>query len=142
MRQVQLAKGAIRAGVEFLLRQAGVAASSLDKVLIAGSFGFHLTAKSLTAIGLLPGDIKGEIQFVGNTAKSGGEAFLLNRDTRWEMARLVPDISVVELANCPEPCRRLVYVKILAFSWSGYLGEQESDAQQTFILAKALELDR
>jgi len=113
VRQVQLAKGAIRAGVEFLLRQAGVAASSLDKVLIAGSFGFHLTARSLTTIGLLPAEIAGNIEFVGNTAKSGGEAFLLNRDSRREMAELVPRITVVELANCPDFDR--VFVKCLSF---------------------------
>lgn len=113
VRQVQLAKGAIRAGVEFLLREAGVAASSLDKVLIAGSFGFHLTARSLTTIGLLPAEIAGGIEFVGNTAKSGGEAFLLNRDTRREMAQLVQQISVVELANCPDFDK--VFVECLSF---------------------------
>jgi len=71
-----------------------------DKVLIAGSFGFHLTAASLTAIGLLPEETAGRIEFVRNTAKSGGEAFLLNRDIRGEMADLVREITVVELANC------------------------------------------
>lgn len=113
VRQVQLAKGAIRAGIEFLLRQAGVDAASLDKVLIAGSFGFYLTARSLTTIGLLPAEIKANIEFVGNTAKSGGEAFLLNRDTRWKMAQLVPEITVVELANCPDFDR--VFVNCLSF---------------------------
>ena len=113
VRQVQLAKGAIRAGIEFLLRQAGVAASSLEKVLIAGSFGFHLTARSLTTIGLLPSETAGRIEFVGNTAKSGGEAFLLNRDARREMTQLVPGITVVELAKCPDFDR--VFVECLAF---------------------------
>ena len=113
VRQVQLAKGAIRAGVEVLLREAGVAASSLNKVLIAGSFGFHLTAQSLTTIGLLPPEVAGSIKFVGNTAKSGGEAFLLNRDSRREMAQLVAGISVVELAGCPDFDR--VFVDYLSF---------------------------
>jgi len=113
VRQVQLAKGAIRAGVEFLLREAGVEAASLAKVLIAGSFGFHLTASSLTTIGLLPPEIAGNIEFVGNTAKSGGEAFLLNRDSRREMAHLVTEIEVVELANCPDFDK--VFVKCLSF---------------------------
>ncbi|MBJ6727982.1 ASKHA domain-containing protein [Geomesophilobacter sediminis] len=99
VRQVQLAKGAIRAGIEFLLREAGVAASALDRVLIAGSFGFHLTAHSLTTIGLLPPEADGRIDFVGNTAKSGGEAFLLNRHTRSEMVQLVKEIDVLELAQ-------------------------------------------
>ena len=113
VRQVQLAKGAIRAGVEFLLREAGVEAASLAKVLIAGSFGFHLTASSLTTIGLLPPETAGNIEFVGNTAKSGGEAFLLNRDSRREMAHLVTQIEVVELANCQDFDK--VFVKCLSF---------------------------
>jgi uncharacterized 2Fe-2S/4Fe-4S cluster protein (DUF4445 family) len=113
VRQVQLAKGAIRAGVECLLREAGVASSSLDQVLIAGSFGYHLTAESLTTIGLLPAELAGKIDFVGNTAKSGGEAFLLNRDARREMADVVPRISVLELANCPDFDR--IFVDCLSF---------------------------
>jgi uncharacterized 2Fe-2S/4Fe-4S cluster protein (DUF4445 family) len=83
-------------------------------VLIAGSFGFHLTARSLTTIGLLPAEIAGSIEFVGNTAKSGGEAFLLNRDVRREMAQLVQQIAVVELANCPDFDK--VFVECLSFS--------------------------
>lgn len=113
IRQVQLAKGAIRAGVEFLLRHTGVAAAALDKVLIAGSFGFHLTAESLVTIGLLPPETAGRIQFVGNTAKSGGEAFLLNRDSRTEMQQLVATVEVVELANCADFDR--VFVDCLSF---------------------------
>ena len=113
VRQVQLAKGAIRAGVEFLLRHTGVAAASLDKVLIAGSFGFHLTAQSLLTIGLLPQQVVGRIDFVGNTAKTGGEAFLLNRDSRREMEQLVSRVDVVELANCTDFDR--VFVEFLAF---------------------------
>ncbi len=113
IRQVQLAKGAIRAGVEFLLRHTGVEAAALDKVLIAGSFGFHLTAQSLLTIGLLPSEAAGRIDFVGNTAKTGGEAFLLNRDSRREMEQLVSRVEVVELANCKDFDR--VFVDFLSF---------------------------
>ncbi|BCG47678.1 probable electron transfer protein [Citrifermentans bremense] len=113
VRQVQLAKGAIRAGVEFLLREAAVPASELKQVLIAGSFGFHLTAESLTTIGLLPAATAGRIRFVGNTAKSGGEAFLLNHEVRREMSELVEQVQVVELANCTDFDR--VFVEALSF---------------------------
>jgi uncharacterized 2Fe-2S/4Fe-4S cluster protein (DUF4445 family) len=113
VRQVQLAKGAIRAGVEFLLRHAGVAATDLDRVLIAGSFGFHLTAASLTTIGLLPPETNDRIEFVGNTAKSGGVTLLLNVASRHEMEQLVREIDVVELANCAGFER--VFVECLSF---------------------------
>lgn len=99
VRQVQLAKGAVRAGIEFLLKRKGVKAEQVDKVLIAGSFGYHLRAKSLINIGLLPEGFDGKIDFIGNTSKSGGHAFLLNAGYRKEMEELVGDIEVVELAN-------------------------------------------
>ncbi|MBU5613253.1 ASKHA domain-containing protein [Geomonas azotofigens] len=113
VRQVQLAKGAIRAGVEFLLREASVPVAELQRVLIAGSFGYHLTADSLTTIGLLPAGTSGRIRFVGNTAKSGGEAFLLNAVSRREMSDLVEQVQVVELANCKDFDK--VFVEALSF---------------------------
>jgi uncharacterized 2Fe-2S/4Fe-4S cluster protein (DUF4445 family) len=99
VRQVQLAKGALRAGVEILLKIVGTSAEKIDRVLIAGSFGCHLRTESLINIGLLPGAFAGKIEFLGNTSRSGGRAFLLNWAYRAEIAALVSEIEVVELAN-------------------------------------------
>lgn len=99
IRQVQLAKGAIRSGIEFLMKSKGVNASEVDEVQIAGSFGYHLRAKSLINLGLLPKEFEGKVKFVGNTSNSGGKAFLLNTAYRTEMEALVKEIQVVELAN-------------------------------------------
>ncbi len=97
VRQVQLAKGAVRAGIEFLLREKGITADQVDRVLIAGSFGYHLREGSLITIGLLPGEFAGKVEFVGNTARSGGEMLLLNAGLRQELEALVKDIELVEL---------------------------------------------
>lgn len=113
IRQVQLAKGAVRAGIEFLLANKGVKAEDVDKVLIAGSFGYHLRAKSLINIGLLPREFEGKIEFIGNTSKSGGHAFLLNKAYRNRMEELVKNIEVLELANYKDFDR--VFVKCLNF---------------------------
>lgn len=99
VRQVQLAKGAVRAGMEFLMDSVGVVAEEVERVLIAGSFGYHLRAKSLINIGLLPAQFDGKIEFIGNTSKSGGQAFLLNKEYRREMKKLAMNIEVIELAN-------------------------------------------
>jgi uncharacterized 2Fe-2S/4Fe-4S cluster protein (DUF4445 family) len=99
VRQVQLAKGAVRAGIEYLLNTKEIKAANIDEVQIAGSFGFHLRAKSLINIGLLPKEVAGKISFVGNTSKSGGHAFLLNQHYRSEMEQLVKEIEVIELSN-------------------------------------------
>lgn len=113
VRQVQLAKGAVRSGIEFLLTNQGIRADAVDKVLIAGSFGFHLRAKSLINIGLLPGEFAGKMEFIGNTSKSGGEAFLLNGGYRAEMEGVVKRVKVVELANHEDFDR--IFVKHLNF---------------------------
>jgi uncharacterized 2Fe-2S/4Fe-4S cluster protein (DUF4445 family) len=99
VRQVQLAKGAIRAGVELLLKANNVSAAQVDRVLIAGSFGFHLRTQSLVNLGLLPPEFADRVEFVGNTSQSGAQAFLLNRGAREAMQSLVERIEVVELAN-------------------------------------------
>jgi len=99
IRQVQLAKGAVRAGIEALLLNLNVTAEEVDLVQIAGSFGYHLKAENLINIGLLPRAFQGKIEFVGNTSKTGGTAFLLNYEFRTYMEALVKKISVAELAN-------------------------------------------
>lgn len=99
IRQVQLAKGAIRAGINFLLQSKEIEYSKVDRVLIAGSFGYHLRPKSLINIGLLPAEFAGKIEFIGNTSQSGGQAFLLNKTYRKQMEHLVKEIEVLELSN-------------------------------------------
>jgi len=99
IRQVQLAKGAIRAGIECLLDVNGLSTAEVDRVFIAGSFGFHLNADSLINVGMLPGAFRGKIDFLGNTAKTGGQALLLNQDSRQTIADLVKQVEVLELAT-------------------------------------------
>lgn len=99
IRQVQLAKGAIRAGIEALLSKCGVQPDDVDRVFIAGSFGYHLDPLSLINIGLLPKAFQDKIEFLGNTSKTGGQAFLINNATREDMANVVADVKVLELAT-------------------------------------------
>ncbi|GIM30149.1 (Fe-S)-binding protein [Clostridium polyendosporum] len=113
IRQVQLAKGAVRAGIEFLLKSKEIEAKDVDTVLIAGSFGYHLRAKSLINIGLLPKEFEGKIQFVGNTSKTGGKAILLNNDSRNEIYEVVNQVEVVELSKYKDFDK--VFVKHLVF---------------------------
>jgi uncharacterized 2Fe-2S/4Fe-4S cluster protein (DUF4445 family) len=98
VRQVQLAKGAVRAGIEFLLRNRGITASDVDRVLIAGSFGYHLRPRSLIELGLVPPEFEGRLRFVGNTSKSGGQSLLLNEACRLELAEKSKRVEVVELS--------------------------------------------
>jgi uncharacterized 2Fe-2S/4Fe-4S cluster protein (DUF4445 family) len=99
VRQVQLAKGAIRAGIDLLLKSLGLTAADVDRIQIAGSFGYHIREASLFHIGLLPRAFNGTVEFVGNTSKTGGEIFLLNEAYRREMEEAAGRVRVVELAN-------------------------------------------
>ena len=108
VRQVQLAKGAIRTGVEYLLRHAGIGPADVDEVLIAGAFGYHLKETNLIATGLLPQEFAGRINFVGNTSKTGGVAFLVNQGYRKEIEGVIRRIETIELANYPDFDRTFV----------------------------------
>jgi len=99
VRQVQLAKGAVRAGIEMLLDHSGITSDDLDEVLIAGSFGYHLRVESIINVGLLPKSISGRTSFLGNTSKTGGSRFLLDQSSRLSMLDVVANVDVIELAN-------------------------------------------
>lgn len=113
IRQVQLAKGAIRSGVEALLESQAIKAEEVDYVQIAGSFGFHLREASLFHMGILPNALKNKVSFVGNTSKSGATAFLLHFDFREEMKETVKEIHVVELGTKEDYDK--LFVKCLSF---------------------------
>lgn len=76
--ELQLAKGAIRAGVEILLDEAGIA--ELDGILLAGAFGSHLRPESLKGIGMLPDIDVTRIRPVGNAAGSGAIMALQSKE--------------------------------------------------------------
>lgn len=101
VRQVQLAKGAIRAGIDALLAHEKLSAAQVERVLLAGSFGAHLRPESLVAIGLLPAELGGRVEAVGNTSRTGAEALLLDRDARVELQRCVDRAAVIDLAHAP-----------------------------------------
>ncbi|MDR3231071.1 MAG: ASKHA domain-containing protein [Synergistaceae bacterium] len=98
-RQIQLAKGAIAAGIKILLEAAGGVYGTLDSVDIAGAFGFHLNFESLRAIGLIDEAFQGEVRFAGNTSLEGATLWLLSRKIRDEMVSVARLIEPVELSG-------------------------------------------
>ncbi len=102
IRQVQLAKAAVRAGIETMLRRNGLAPAELDRALVAGSFGYHLTTRSLIDIGLFPAELGGRVVYVGNTARTGAEALLINAASRADLQRISRAVEPVELATDPQ----------------------------------------
>ena len=78
IRELQLASGAIRAGVETLLQRAGLAAADLDAVLLAGAFGNFIRRSNAQRIGLLPPLPHERIRFIGNASSMGAKMALLS----------------------------------------------------------------
>ena len=97
VRQVQLAKGAILSGFMALLRKAGIGMEDLDKVLIAGQFGAHLPADSITGTGILPFEVEDRIEYVGNTSKTGAYMALMSGTVKRQMEALAHDMDYLEL---------------------------------------------
>ena len=100
VRELQLASGALRAGVNILLRNAGIAAGELDRILIAGGFGSFIRRNHVQQIGLLPLDIDhSRIQYVGNVSLSGAKWALLSAEARLEAERIARHTEHVELST-------------------------------------------
>jgi uncharacterized 2Fe-2S/4Fe-4S cluster protein (DUF4445 family) len=99
IRALQLAKGAIRAGIETLLAVHGLDAGRLDEIVIAGTFGTHLHVGSAVEIGLLPRIPLDRIHQVGNAAGVGAAMMLLSEDEREAGVELCRSITHVELSQ-------------------------------------------
>jgi uncharacterized 2Fe-2S/4Fe-4S cluster protein (DUF4445 family) len=108
VRQVQLAKAAIRAGLDALLAEAKVRTQDVERVLVAGSFGYHLRPDSLAGSGLLPAELAAKVEAVGNTCKAGAITLLTNDDTRRELKTVTARVRSIQLANDVAFGRRFV----------------------------------
>lgn len=99
VRAIQLAKGALYAGVRLLMEKLGVAA--IDRIKLAGAFGSHIDPLYAMLIGLVPDCATDRISAVGNAAGTGARMALLNRAHRREIEALVRRIEKVETALEP-----------------------------------------
>ncbi len=98
IRQVQMAKAAIRAGIELLLEHAGIAVGQVSRVLAAGGFGFALDPEKAIGIGMLPEGFRGKVSGAGNSALEGAKRCLLEPEAGAEMARLAESAEEINLA--------------------------------------------
>jgi len=99
VRAVQLAKGAIAAGIRTLLDLAEVSEEEIQTFYIAGGFGNHLNAASAAAIGLIPNALEKKVLVLGNAALSGAARILLNRAETDRVAELTSRAIHVNLGG-------------------------------------------
>jgi uncharacterized 2Fe-2S/4Fe-4S cluster protein (DUF4445 family) len=102
VRELQLAKGAVRAGIDLLLRRTSTSADEVDEVLLAGGFGSSVRPASLERIGLLPAGWAARSRFVGNSALEGARALLVSDAAREGATLLARRVATVPLATDPD----------------------------------------
>ena len=98
VREVQLAKAAISAGITIMMKEIGVSAGTLEKVSIAGAFGNYIRNTSAMNIGLLPKVSENRIYSLGNSAGIGASMILLSSCARQEAELSARRIEHIELA--------------------------------------------
>ena len=101
IRQVQMAKGAIAAGIHLMCGYLGITAADIDRVILAGAFGSFLKPESACRIELLPRELLGKIQAAGNLAGAGSRMMAANRQEFALTQKLLDRIEFIELANLP-----------------------------------------
>jgi uncharacterized 2Fe-2S/4Fe-4S cluster protein (DUF4445 family) len=102
IREVQLAKGAMAAGIALLLARLGRQAEDVDRVLIAGAFGSYMSPESACAVGLLPACLLSKIEIIGNAAGAGALMCALSEPCFLEAAETAGRTEFIELAADPD----------------------------------------
>jgi uncharacterized 2Fe-2S/4Fe-4S cluster protein (DUF4445 family) len=99
--EIQLAKGAIRAGSEILLREAGLSDDDLDEIIIAGAFGTYIHVPSAVRVGMFPALPLERFRQIGNAAGVGAKQMLVSRQRRHLADEISQRIEYVELTIHP-----------------------------------------
>ena len=101
VRELQLAKGAIRTGIQVLLEATGRAAPEIEQVIIAGAFGSYIDVDSAIAIGMFPPLPPGCFRQVGNAAGMGAKLALISQNQRVAAQRIANRVRYIELTTAP-----------------------------------------
>ena len=98
VRQIQLAKSAICAGLITLLEEQDLPADAVDRFVIAGGFGSSMNMDSACAIGLFPAALRDKADFIGNGALGGAAMLLMNRSLRAQSERMAAEATELSLS--------------------------------------------
>lgn len=99
VREIQLAKSAVRAGIEVLLKRYGKAYSDIDTVWLAGGFGVRIDQDKAIAIGMIPEEFRGKIRAVGNSSLSGAIRYCIEESESVGIVQIVANAAEINLSN-------------------------------------------
>jgi uncharacterized 2Fe-2S/4Fe-4S cluster protein (DUF4445 family) len=102
IRQVQLAKGAILAGIRILLKKLQIANEEICEILLAGAFGSYIRKESALRIGMLPELDLSRITVVGNAAGAGAQKLLVSQSYNEAAMKVAEEVKYIELSSAPD----------------------------------------
>jgi uncharacterized 2Fe-2S/4Fe-4S cluster protein (DUF4445 family) len=115
VRELQLAKAAIRTGIQVLLETNACSEEEINRVIIAGAFGTYIDVSSAITIGMLPSLPISRFRQVGNAAGMGAKLALISLGKRTEAQTIASKVHYIELASAAN------FMK--TFIQTGYLGQ-------------------
>lgn len=98
VREIQLAKAAVRGGVETLLVRYGISYDDVHKVYLAGGFGYKLDTEKAIAIGMFPEEFQGKIEAIGNSSLAGAVEYLTEQDSRERIGKILSVSTEINLS--------------------------------------------
>ena len=101
VRELQLAKAAIRLGIQALVEAEGLTESDLEQIIIAGAFGTFIDVRSAITIGMLPDLPLERFKQVGNAAGTGARLALISKSEREKARQIAQRDGYIELAKMP-----------------------------------------
>lgn len=102
IRELQLAKGAIAAGIQILMKEMSLSIDEIDKVYLAGTFGSYIDRKSAKTLGLIPNLPLDKVVSIGNAAGAGSVQALASLDSRSEAEFIALKVRNIELSCSPD----------------------------------------
>lgn len=99
IRELQLAKGAIAAGIKVLEKELGITTEQIAQGYLAGAFGSCINLSSAQVIGLIPGLDRERIKVVGNAAGAGAYLALVSQAARKQAAQVAREVRYIELSD-------------------------------------------
>lgn len=99
IREIQLAKAAIRAGMEVLLKHSGIVWDQVDEICLAGGFGFYVDLEKTISPDILPEAAREKIKVMGNTSLKGATDCLLLPNTKERLVNIAEKAMKVGLAE-------------------------------------------
>ncbi|MHB8130563.1 MAG: ASKHA domain-containing protein [Mobilitalea sp.] len=121
IREFQLAKAAVRAGIEVLIKSYGITLQQIDKVYLAGGFGYKIDVEKAIHIGLIPEELRGKILVIGNSSLAGAMGYLTEQNSKEKVERIISISKEIHLSNDDDFYD--LYLKHMSFEKSDWFFE-------------------